>query len=179
MAGLRVVIDTSSLISYLLTKGSIMRQVIQTWEEEEYQLLLSPRTYRELLEVLSRPTIAQRTGEAREWLLERINKAAVFVPGKLEINGVCRDPKDDKFLACAVEGWADYLVSSDKDLLDLRTYDDLCILNPGQFLVALQLARLSEEEIRRRFGREALQTFQSQLCLDAATEAKLIRVLMD
>ena len=29
----------------------------------------------------------------------------------------CRDPKNDKFLECAVDGKANYLVSADKDIL--------------------------------------------------------------
>ena len=46
------------------------------------------------------------------------------------------DPRDDGVLACAVEGEAHYLVSSDPRLLDIGRYEEVCIVNPGQFLLA-------------------------------------------
>jgi predicted nucleic acid-binding protein len=46
---------------------------------------------------------------------------------------VCRDPNDDKFLACAIDGQAQYLVSADKDLLDLGTVEDIAIIDAPTF----------------------------------------------
>jgi putative PIN family toxin of toxin-antitoxin system len=56
----------------------------------------------------------------------------IFVPGKL--TGICRDPKDDFVLECAVLGEADVIVSGDKDLLSLQTYNSIHILTPRQYL---------------------------------------------
>lgn len=60
--------------------------------------------------------------------------------GALVLTGVCRDPKDDKFLACAIEGEADYLVSGDQDLLAIGSYQGIQIVKPAQFLNILQVA---------------------------------------
>jgi putative PIN family toxin of toxin-antitoxin system len=56
----------------------------------------------------------------------------VVVTGKL--SGVCRDPKDDFILECAVTGNADCIVTGDKDLLSLDPYGSVGILTPRQYL---------------------------------------------
>jgi len=170
---LKVVIDTSSLISYALTKGEIMVKIIETWKREELQLILSSKTQAELMEVLDRPKIKSRSGRTRDWLLGQIEMYAVFVKGVVDANGICRDPKDDKFLACAVEGKAHYLVSSDKDLLDLGQYEGVCILNPGQFLIALRLAKMTAVAMKTTFSQEALTAIQENVCLEPETAVKL------
>ena len=47
---------------------------------------------------------------------------------------LCRDPKDNMFLDCAVAGGAKYLVSGDKDLLMLKGVAGVKILSPAEFL---------------------------------------------
>ena len=50
---------------------------------------------------------------------------------------ICRDPKDDKFLAAALAGQADYIISGDADLLVLGRFQGIPILTPAEFLVRL------------------------------------------
>lgn len=170
---LRVVLDTSTLISFVLTTGEIMRQVIAAWRDDEFVLVASPATLTELHEVLERPEIQQRAKVPIARLHTEVVGISVHVPGRIELHNACRDPKDDKFLACALEGQTHYLVSSDKDLLDMGSYEGICILNPGELLVALQLHKFSVTEIQERYSRDALQTIQSALCLDPDTSAKV------
>lgn len=54
-----------------------------------------------------------------------------------EISPICRDPEDDKFLATAVLGEADYVVSEDRDLLDLREQQGIKIVDVATFLKVL------------------------------------------
>jgi len=61
----------------------------------------------------------------------------VVVSGKL--CGVCRDPKDDFILECAVTGRADMIVTGDKDLLSLDPYGAIRILTPRQYLEAAKI----------------------------------------
>jgi len=44
------------------------------------------------------------------------------------------DPSDNKILECALEAEADYIVSGDRHLLDLREYRGIKILSSGEFL---------------------------------------------
>jgi putative PIN family toxin of toxin-antitoxin system len=48
---------------------------------------------------------------------------------------ICRDPADNMLLECCFESRADILISSDRDLLDIKVLPfDLKILNPRKFL---------------------------------------------
>jgi predicted nucleic acid-binding protein len=51
---------------------------------------------------------------------------------------VCRDPRDDIYLAIAVAGSAAGIVSGDSDLLVLKLFDGIPILSPSDFLASLQ-----------------------------------------
>jgi predicted nucleic acid-binding protein len=55
-----------------------------------------------------------------------------------EIAAISRDPKDDIFLATALEAQAQYLVTEDNDLLVLHPYETIRILNALDFLHVLQ-----------------------------------------
>lgn len=170
---LRVVIDTSTLISYVLTAGEITSRIIAGWRAEELVVLTTPQTRQELRRVLESPRILKRTYSPLNRLADDMERFSLRVPGSLQLTGICRDPKDDIFLACAVEGQADYIISSDNDLLDLRHYREICILNPGEFLAAWQLARLPLETIREQYSDSALAIIQATLCLDAKTLSKV------
>jgi len=47
---------------------------------------------------------------------------------------VSRDPDDDKFLACALGASCNFIVSGDKDLLDISGYADVDVLKPADFV---------------------------------------------
>jgi hypothetical protein len=174
---MRVVIDTNLWVSSLLTKGDIMRQVIEAWRRKEFDVLSSPQTRAELTKVLEKPYIRERSVVPLQPFVDGLESFSVHVPGNLELEGVCRDPNDEIFLACAIEGQAQYLMSSDGNLLDLSHFKEVSILNPGQFLVALHLATLSAEDISQRLGREAITKILSDLPLDENTRGKLQRAL--
>ena len=49
------------------------------------------------------------------------------------VQSICRDPDDDAILACALEAKADYLVTGDVDLLELRAFKGMRIVTPRDF----------------------------------------------
>lgn len=65
----------------------------------------------------------------QEYTLEAIQ---VDITG--ELHGVCRDPKDDMVLECAVKANADLIVTGDLDLLSLKSYRGVPILTARQYL---------------------------------------------
>jgi putative PIN family toxin of toxin-antitoxin system len=170
---LRVVLDTSCLVSYVLTGGEIMRRVLAHWRANRFVLLSSPQTRAELAAVLARPQIRRLARTALDPLLEGIERYTWHVPGTLDVSGACRDPKDDKFLAVAVEGEAHYLVSSDRDLLDKRSFQGIVIHNPGQFLLALELFPLDVTAMAQRFDLDTLIEIQESLLLEPSTADRL------
>lgn len=174
---LRVVIDTSSLVSYGLTRGELMRRVVAGWRGGAFTLLSSPATRAELAGVVTRPAIRALAAASLDGLAQGLERFSEHVPGDLHLSGDCRDPKDDKFLACAVEGHADYLVSSDRDLLDMRRYQDIAIVSPGQFLLALELHAMDPAAIAARFGGDVLRDIQANIPLEPEIGARVEEAL--
>ncbi len=170
---LRVVIDTSSLVSYVLTNGDLMQRIMTQWEARAFVVLSSPQTRAELAAVLARPLIARASKLPLDRLLAGVERFSEHTPGRLQLTGACRDPKDDKFLACAVEGQAHYLISSDHDLLTLRRYQGVAIVNPGQFLLALELHPLAARSMAERYRRQVLEEIRDHVPLEAETLARL------
>ena len=176
-AMLRVFIDTSSLVSYVLTQGKLMRQVVAHWRTGAFTLLSSTATRGELTDVLARPAIRQLATAPLDELVRGLKRFSEHVPGVLDLAGACRDPKDDKFLACAVEGGAHYLISSDRDLLDMRRYRDVAIVNPGQFLLALELYPMGARALAARFDHDVLADIQATVPLEPGTAARVAEAL--
>jgi putative PIN family toxin of toxin-antitoxin system len=174
---LRVVIDTSSLVSYVLTRGELMGRVVAHWRAGTFILLSSPATRAELACVLARPAIRRLAAAPLDELVRGLERFSEHVQGNLDLAGACRDPKDDKFLACAVEGEAHYLVSSDRDLLDMQRYQQVAIVNPGQFLLALELYPMEARALAARFGRDVLLDIQATVPLEPATATRVAETL--
>jgi len=175
---LRVVIDTSSLVSYALTRGTLMRRIVAHWRAGTFTVLSSPATRDELAGVLARPSIRHLSEAPLDELVRGLERFSENVPGMVDLSGACRDPKDDKFLSCALEGRAHYLVSSDRDLLDMRYYQEMAIVNPGQFLLALELNSMDAAELATRFGREVLESIQATTPLAPEDGAKVAQALL-
>ena len=60
----------------------------------------------------------------------------VEVTGQVTV--IEKDPSDNKFLACAVEAKADYIVSGDLHLTELETFEGILIIIPRAFLELLE-----------------------------------------
>jgi len=103
---------------------------------DRYVLVLSPEIIREILDVLHRSSLRERFPQIDAIAVDRVlaifERAEVVTPGASI--SVCRDPNDDKFFECAVAGHAGYIVSEDKDILDVGTYPGITTLTAGKFL---------------------------------------------
>lgn len=60
-----------------------------------------------------------------------LSKLRIVVP--FSAVEVCRDPDDDKFLSCAIDSRALYIVSGDKDLLSLEAFQGVEIITASEF----------------------------------------------
>lgn len=139
---LKVVFDTVIFVRALLNSRSFSGRLIHE-HKGEYELFLAPPLIEEILEVLGRKEIIARFNlrqsdypNAIARLLKSMNNAQIIEMGK--IPAVSRDPEDDKFLATTQTAGAKYLVSADKDLLDLKEYKGIQIIDAGTFLKLLE-----------------------------------------
>jgi predicted nucleic acid-binding protein len=67
-------------------------------------------------------------------LVELLRTVAITTPGLLNLPPLAADPDDTKYLVCAVEGRADFIVSGDHHLTDLGIYRGIRILSPEDFI---------------------------------------------
>jgi putative PIN family toxin of toxin-antitoxin system len=133
------VLDTNLIVSATLIRGGNEDRILRAWQAGKYALVLSGPILQEVGRVLFYEKIRSRqwmTGDDVERLLRRLAESAIMVPGRQEVR-VCRDPGDDKFLAAALEGKAQYVVSGDRDLTHIKAYRGVRIILPRQFLEIL------------------------------------------
>jgi len=77
---------------------------------------------------------AEEVADARR----RISAIARTVAPAVQLNVIKEDPDDDKILECAVTAGSDYIVSGDKDLLELKKFRGIEIVRASEFLEILQ-----------------------------------------
>ena len=129
----RVVLDTNVLVSALLFTGELSKMV-DLWHQGEVVPLISRETFDELRAVLSYPKFSLAPEEIQSIIENEILPYFEVVEIKEKVRGVCRDPGDDKFIACALSGAAHFILSGDKDLTDLKRYKTIKIIKASEFL---------------------------------------------
>lgn len=128
----RIVIDTNLWISFLITKDMVkLDEIIFS---RRGRLVFSQELLDEFVEVARRPKFRRFFSIADiEEILETIGDYADFVKVKTSVE-ICRDPKDNFLLALSFDGKADFLLTGDKDLLDLITFKGTTIITLAEFL---------------------------------------------
>lgn len=125
-----VVVDSGVWISALQFEGTPLQVIerILVWH---------------ILAVCDPIALEIRTGLMKKfgWTHEEVDEALGFYFSRAiesevsgNVQGICRDPKDDMVLECAALANADVIVSGDKDLLAVGEYEGIRILTPRAFL---------------------------------------------
>ena len=132
----RVVIDTSVLIRYLIKPGVATRELIEArWLGDDIHMVTAPELIQELEGVLQRDYVQKLIQPAEgQALLDAIRLKAEILPALGSAPSFTRDPKDDKFVACALIGNAAFVITEDKDLLVLETLEDVRMVTPYEFM---------------------------------------------
>ncbi|MCY4550050.1 MAG: putative toxin-antitoxin system toxin component, PIN family [Defluviicoccus sp.] len=133
MTAPRVVLDTNVLLSALLFAAHTLAWLRHAWQSGSIRPLASRATTEELIRVLAYPKFAL-TERDREDLLDDYLPCceAIAVPEDSRVPH-CRDPSDRPFLALALAGEADALVTGDKDLLAHADGFGVPVLTPAGF----------------------------------------------
>lgn len=131
----RIIIDTNLWLYFLISKQ--FSKLDKILADNRITLLYSQELIDEFIEVAQRPKFKKYfTVSDLQSLLLEMSKRALFidVAGKVT---VCRDPKDNFLLALAKDGKASYLVTGDKDLLELRKFGKTKIVTLAEYLETL------------------------------------------
>ena len=128
----RIIIDTNLWISFLITNN--FAKLDEILFSKHGILVFSQELLAEFLEVAKRPKFKRffSTSDIEE-LLETIDEYAEFVKVQTQIE-ICRDPKDNFLLSLSVDGNADFLLTGDKDLLELTKLGETTITTISDFL---------------------------------------------
>jgi putative PIN family toxin of toxin-antitoxin system len=134
---MRVVVDTNIFISLLIRPGTALSAFVD-YLDRHGTILYSAETLTELVDVMRRRkfsayTTSEDVAAFVRWVIATGELVAVE-----HVAALSRDPKDDKFLAVAVAGHADYLISGDKDLLVLEKVGPVPIVSPAAFLASVK-----------------------------------------
>ena len=132
-AAIKIVLDTNILISSLLFKGELAG-VVDLWKKGKIIPIFSGDTFDEFKTVLGYPKFSLTTQEMKVIIEEEVLPFFEVIEVSDKIKGVCRDADYDKFIACAVSASADFIVTGDKDLLDMGKYKSVKILSASEFL---------------------------------------------
>lgn len=135
---IRAIIGTNVLIRYLIKPSAAIRELIEErWLGDKIQMVTALDLMAELEGVLKRDYITTLIRmEEGQVLLDAITQKADVLPALGPVPAYTRDPKDDEFVACALVGDANYLITEDKDLLVLEAVGDVRIVTPYDFLRA-------------------------------------------
>ena len=110
-SGVRVVFDTNIYISAFTYRRGLPLQAWRQATERRFDLLVSPAIMREIARVLVVPMIA--------------------------VDAVSEDATDNRILECAVAGAAHLVVSGDRHLLRLKSFEGVGIVRPVDLLRSL------------------------------------------
>lgn len=130
---LKAVLDTNVIISGIIVPHGNPNRLLTAWEQGRFTLITATQLIQEVDRVLHRARIQRKyhlTEDRVQDVIQKLRTTTLQPPPAPQPPLQSRDPKDDMFLALAIGGEADYLVTGD---------DDLLILNGDPALGTLQI----------------------------------------
>ena len=140
---LRAVPDVNIHISAVVRPDGHSAQIMN--RTQEFEACTSEVILEDTERVLRYERIRKRSRMGKEEIaqyLARLRITHLLFPGVLEVGVVSQDPTDDKIIACALEAGADYIITGDPHLLDLKQYRGIRIVTPRAFLEILDRERV-------------------------------------
>jgi len=125
---IKIILDTNVLISWLITdKIQILDKLIFG---KKVMLITCEELIHEFLAVSMRERFRRYFSEEKTKELLMLLEPSLHFVSITSIIEECRDPEDNFLLALAKDAEADYLVTGDKDLLDIKTFHGTRIIAP-------------------------------------------------
>ena len=139
---MRLVLDANVFVSALISRKGAPAKLLEYWQEERFDVVISPAILQEVQRVLHYPKLQQRyqlPEEGIQRLLRLLRRQAIGVEPSEELTVIQHDPTDNRYLECAIAGEADIIVSGDHHLVELGEYQGIQLLTPAGSLALLKL----------------------------------------
>jgi putative PIN family toxin of toxin-antitoxin system len=133
---IRVVLDTNVYISALMF-GGVPGSLLDLALLQSFLLVISPALLDELDGKLREKF--EVAAEDAAIIRDKLESIAEIVRPDMVLHVITDDSDDNRVLECAVNGMADYIVTGDRHLLKLGSYDAISIVTVRQFLDEAQL----------------------------------------
>ena len=117
--------------------GGVPRQLLQAAREKKLQLYTSTPLLLELTDILGRAKFARKLAAAQlsiDQLVERYALLTTVVHPAVIAPTILDDPDDDQVLACTLAAKAEFIVSGDRHLLDLKEHLGIRIVTAAEAL---------------------------------------------
>ena len=129
---MKVVCDTNVLVSGTLFGGN-SQKILRLVGRRIINNYASPAIFRELETVLLRPKFGL-AGDQVTGILHELRSLFETVIPSVQILEVKTDPDDNRILEAALTARAQFIISGDRDLLDLKIWRGIRILSPADFM---------------------------------------------
>ncbi len=149
---MKIVVDANFFASGLIKPNSNPGKILNLIKLNQVELILSPAIIREMKRILLYPKLQKyhcKTAQEIDAYFEDILMFAWIVEGEGIVDIIKNNPSDNKYLACAYEAEADYIVSGDHHLLDIETYEGIEILKVKAFLSVWEKECKSKDLLER------------------------------
>ena len=130
----RVVLDTNTLISALVYGGNPQKVLVLALNKR-IRIITSPILQAELVDIIAKKFPLSL--DDMHLLKEEMQKSFVIVHPHIALD-IVRDNDDNRVLEVAVEGDCNFIITGDRDLLELCKYKKIKIVTPAQFLTELE-----------------------------------------
>jgi uncharacterized protein len=134
---LRVILDTNIVISALHKPDSDADIILNLALDEEaglLQLCLSEAILAEYQEVLSRSKFKYFDRSKTQAMLSAIKRVSFWVSPKVNVDLIKADLEDNKFLECALEVQADFLITGNTRHFPFKKFQTTRIITPREFV---------------------------------------------
>lgn len=128
-----VVIDTNVIVSAAKSTDGNPAQIFEMLLLEEITNFTTEEIIEEIKDVLARPRIKLNLVE-QKFVLNNFEKFSKKISTSSKFDIIKDDPADNKFLECAVDSKADYIISGDNHLLKLKEFKGIKIITPAEFV---------------------------------------------
>jgi len=133
---MKIVLDTNILVSGTYWKGS-SDKIIELVDKGKIELIISKKIISEYYNVINRDEIIDKVKEKSLILNKSVSKIisnSIIVEPLEKFDIIKGDPDDNMILECAIEGKADYIITNDNHLLEIKEFKQIKIMAPEEFL---------------------------------------------